>query len=119
MNKLLSKLDWTEIYFDICAGARLAKAKGQTYLATERRERADVVWDHVEGLLTDTEAFNADCDCANRDADEIPVYLKAEEIRIVCMAMANITFGMVEDDMDVVTVHKAIREVFAYLPDDS
>lgn len=113
MNKLLSKLDWTEVYFDMCAGARLAKATGQTYLAASRRKRADVIWDYVQ----DDMPTGADCHCDQRDADEIPVYLKAEEIRIVAMAVANITFGMIEDDMDILDVHKTIKEVLAYLPE--
>ena len=68
-----------------------------------------------ENTLTEV---GADCHCDQRDADEIPVYLKADEIRVACMAMANITFGMIPDDMDILTVHRAIKEILAYLPKD-
>jgi len=52
------------------------------------------------------------CDCANRDADEIAVYLDAHEMLAIQWALHKVRFGDLEDDqVRVVELYRGMREL--------
>ena len=55
----------------------------------------------------------ADCDCDGRDADEIAVYLKADELMALVHIMERVTIGDMTDEDDPVSIWKATRELQA------
>jgi hypothetical protein len=52
------------------------------------------------------------CDCENRDADEIAVYLDAHEMLAIQWALHDVRFGDLEDDqVRVVDLYRGMREL--------
>jgi len=59
----------------------------------------------------DLTEVGAECDCDGRDANEIAVYLKADELIALDRLLALITFGDLTDQIDILHLYRAMKEI--------
>lgn len=107
-------LDQNDLFLALIAAANYAEENDLNALAQERRKQAMALQDaNDDDDAIDLTEVGAVCHCDQRDADEIAVYFKADELNATLWAIGRITFGDLTDAVNVRHVHGAYVEVEA------
>jgi len=104
-NCKIDDLSWA-----VYMAAKYAFNKGHDALGNVRMDLS-VEIDRLNPDEVELTEVGATCDCDQRDADEIPVYLKAFELGALATYLERTTFGDLDDSDNVNHLHRAIKEV--------
>lgn len=109
-------LDFDDLIWDLYIAAKHARQAGHNALAGRRMQDRDAIRALNTGeTLPELTEVGAVCHCEQRDADEIAVYLKADELLAVEWMMNRVTFGDLDEDVDPLHLHRAMQETAAVI----